>query len=161
MIRRSLPAWAFALALAACSRETPPPPTALPAAPRPAPAPAPAAGLEREKPERRLPAATYEARGRHDPFETLDAPSGPQGLSVAATRLTGIVRSPRGTLALLEGTDGIGYILKAGDTLGDGRLLEIGADSAVFNVVPRASVPPERRTPAPPTRVTLRLRTDS
>ncbi len=42
--------------------------------------------------------------------------------------------------------------LRPGDTLGDGRLLEIGADNAVFSVVPRPG--------APPTRLTLRLKTD-
>jgi Tfp pilus assembly protein PilP len=53
---------------------------------------------------------------------------------VATTKLTGIVRSARTTLALVEAQDGVGYILRPGDTLGDGRLLEIGADTAVFAV---------------------------
>jgi hypothetical protein len=34
----------------------------------------------------------------------------------------------------VEAQDGVGYILRPGDTLGDGRLLEIGADTAVFAV---------------------------
>ena len=53
---------------------------------------------------------------------------------MATTKLTGIIRSARTTLALVEAQDGIGYILKPGDTLGYGRLLEIGADSVVFTV---------------------------
>ena len=55
-------------------------------------------------------------------------------------------------LALVEAPDGIGYILKPGDTLGDGRLLEIGSDSVVFVVAPK--------TGAPSNRVVLRLATN-
>jgi Tfp pilus assembly protein PilP len=58
-------------------------------------------------------------------------------LTVSSTRLTGIVRGPQASLALVEAPDGIGYILRTGDTLGDGRLLEIGADTIVFGVAPR------------------------
>jgi Tfp pilus assembly protein PilP len=95
---------------------------------------------------------SYEPKGRRDPFEQLEVTGGAKGLTVSSTKLTGIVQSRRGTLALLEGADGIGYILRPGDTLGDGRLLEVGSDRAVFSVMPRPG--------APPTRVTLRLRTD-
>jgi Tfp pilus assembly protein PilP len=94
----------------------------------------------------------YDAKGRRDPFETLEVREGSGGLTVAATRLTGIVRSNRSALALVEAPDGIGYILKPGDTLGDGRLLEIGSDSVVFVVAPK--------TGAPSNRVVLRLATN-
>ncbi len=151
MIGRAMLVSALALALAACGSgppsETPPAP-ARPAAPRATAAP----DQETEGQEKALPPVTYEAKGRRDPFEPLEVTGGPKGLTVASTRLTGIVRSPRGTLALLEGSDGIGYILRPGDTLGDGRLVEIGSDSAVFTVLPRPG--------APPNRVTLRLKTD-
>jgi hypothetical protein len=80
----------------------------------------------------------YESKDRRDPFLPLDVTGGPKGLEVATTKLTGIVRSARTTLALVEAQDGIGYILKPGDTLGDGRLVEIGADTAVFAVGARA-----------------------
>ena len=46
----------------------------------------------------------------------------------------------------------LGNILKPGDTLGDGRLLEIGSDSVVFLVAPK--------TGAPSNRVVLRLATN-
>jgi hypothetical protein len=88
-------------------------------------------------------APAYETKGRRDPFTTLDVVSGPSGLTVANTKLTGIVRG-RSTLALLETTDGIGYILRMGDTLGDGRLVEIGADNVVFAVATKAGAPPNR-----------------
>jgi hypothetical protein len=65
---------------------------------------------------------------------SLEVTSGPKGLEVATTKLTGIVRGAGTTLALVETQDGIGYILKPVDTLGDGRLVEIGADTAIFAV---------------------------
>jgi hypothetical protein len=89
--------------------------------------------------------ASYEAKGRRDPFVPLDiVGGGPKGLEVATTKLTGIVRGARTTLALIEAQDGIGYILKPGDTLGDGRLVEIGADTVVFAVAPRPGSSPNR-----------------
>src|SRR5256885_1940404 len=65
----------------------------------------------------------YEAKGRRDPFEALDAAlgAGGGGSLVTTAKLTGIVRSGRGTLALVETPEGIGYILKTGDTLGEDR----------------------------------------
>jgi hypothetical protein len=86
----------------------------------------------------------YQSRGRRDPFEILEVREGSGGLTVAATRLTGIIRSNRSVLALIEAPDGIGYILKPGDTLGDGRLLEIGSDSVVFAVAAKAGAPGNR-----------------
>ena len=88
-------------------------------------------------------APTYEIKGRRDPFTILDVVTGPTGLTVATTKLTGIVRG-NSTLALVETSDGIGYILRAGDTLGDGRLVEIGADTVVFAVAAKPGAPPSR-----------------
>jgi Tfp pilus assembly protein PilP len=76
----------------------------------------------------------YDPRGRRDPFENLEVREGASGPTVASARLTGIVRSAQGPLALVETADGLGYILKPGDTLGEGRLVEIGSDSVVFRV---------------------------
>lgn len=137
-----------ATTLTACGGSPPPPPAAsapkpvaaAPAPPVPAPAPAsrPGAGPLVASPV--VPSAggvSYEAKDRRDPFLPLDITSGPKGLEVATTKLTGIVRSARTTLALVEAQDGVGYILKPGDTLGDGRLVEIGADAVVFTVSAR------------------------
>ena len=133
-------------ALGACGGSPPPPPAApapKPVAAVPAPAASnPSAPAPSGKPAPLVVApivpqgdgTAYEAKGRRDPFVALDISGGPKGLEVATTKLTGIVRSARTTLALVEAQDGIGYILKPGDTLGDGRLLEIGADSVVFTV---------------------------
>ena len=133
-------------ALGACSGSPPPPPAApvpKPVAAVPAPvASKPSAPAPSGRPAPLVTApivpqgdgTAYEAKGRRDPFVALDITGGPKGLEVATTKLTGIVRSARTTLALVEAQDGIGYILKPGDTLGDGRLVEIGADNVVFAV---------------------------
>jgi hypothetical protein len=86
----------------------------------------------------------YADKGRKDPFTEVQLVTGAGGLAVSSTKLTGIVRGPRSVLALLETPDGIGYILKPGDTLGDGRLMEIGADNVVFAVAPKPGTPAAR-----------------
>jgi type IV secretory pathway VirB10-like protein len=158
---------------AACGGSPPPPPAAAtsnpvaattPAAPSPAaaPTPVPATTAKATAPVPAAPPAAliaapavpqgdstaYEAKGRRDPFTPLDVTAGPKGLEVATAKLTGIVRGARTTLALVEAQDGIGYILKPGDTLGDGRLIEIGVDTVVFAVA---------RSGSQPNRVVLRL----
>jgi hypothetical protein len=84
----------------------------------------------------------YEIKGRRDPFENLELTmkereAGPAVSVVASSKLTGIVRGAGTALALLETAQGMGYILKTGDTLGEGRLLEIGAEEVVFSVPPK------------------------
>jgi hypothetical protein len=145
--------------LIGCGGSPPPPPAA--ATPRPVAAlpaaqvvaalpPAPAPAATQPAPLVPLPpvpdagAAAYEPKGRRDPFEPLDVIGGPKGLEVSTTKLTGIVRSAKTTLALVETQDGIGYILKPGDTLGDGRLVEIAVDSVIFAVAPKTGAPHNR-----------------
>lgn len=143
--------------LVACGGSPPPPPAAAPrpvaaipaaapaAVPKPAVPAAPAAGPGAVQPAPlvAVPAVphstgvSYDPKGRRDPFLTPDVTGGQKGLDVSTTKLTGIVRSARTTLALVETQDGIGYILKPGDTLGDGRLMEIAADSVVFAIAAR------------------------
>jgi Tfp pilus assembly protein PilP len=137
----------LAVTLGACGSTPPSAPPKPPAA-----STQPAAAPETPPAEVVIALPKYDPRGRRDPFETLEVREGSGGLTVAATRLTGIVRSNRVALALVEAPDGIGYILKPGDTLGDGRLLEIGSDSVVFVVAPK--------TGAPSNRVVLRLATN-
>jgi hypothetical protein len=149
-VRRLVALAAVSGLCAACGGSPPPPPqaaapklvAAIPAAvpvkpAAPAPAGKPAATAAPLLPTPSVPTAegpAYDPKGRRDPFVSLEVTGGPKGLEVSTTKLTGIVRSARTTLALVETTDGIGYILKPGDTLGDGRLLEIGADNVVFAV---------------------------
>lgn len=139
--------------LGACSGSpTPPPPVVIPIPPRPVtatrpipvtpPVVNPLEGTSVEIPK-------YEPNGRRDPFEVYDVREGGGGLTVSSTRLTGIVRNSRSALALIEAPDGIGYILRPGDTLGDGKLMDIGLDNVVFAVAAKPGVPA--------TRVVLRL----
>jgi hypothetical protein len=151
--------------LVACGGSPPPPPAAAspkPVAAIPAPAPAPkspvppaptagapgsvqSAPLVPVPPVPQAAGTTYDDKGRRDPFQALDTvASGAKGLEVSTTKLTGIVRSARTTLALVETSEGIGYILKPGDTLGDGRLTEIGADNVVFSVAAKPGSPTNR-----------------
>lgn len=94
------------------------------------------------------PKPKYEVRNRRDPFQNLELAvkerEGTGGFSVAATKLTGIVQGRGTPLALVETSEGHGYILKPGDTLGDGRLIEIGTDSVVFVVTPKPGSPSSR-----------------
>jgi hypothetical protein len=93
---------------------------------------------------------SYERKGRRDPFQPIEAAQAGEP-AVAAARLKGILRggAPR---VLVETPDGIGYILRLGDALGEGRLIEIGAESVVFSV-------PSRRG-SPSDRIVLRLSSD-
>ena len=140
--------------LTACGGAPPPPPAAV--AKPVAAAPAVGADVSLRQPTAATPGAAplvaspalpdaggnqYDPKNRRDPFMSLDVTSGPKGLEVATTKLTGIVRGAGTTLALVETQDGIGYILKPGDTLGDGRLVEIGADNVIFCRCCQAGVP--------------------
>ena len=151
---RSLFLAALTGALAACGGSPEPAPPAMPkppvAAPAPGPAPAEPATALKPPAEPGIPDVTgpdipkYEIKGRRDPFETLDVKDGVVASSLGAAKLTGIVRSSSATLALVETPEGLGYILRPGDTLGDGRLLEIGSDSVVFQMTPKPGAPSNR-----------------
>jgi hypothetical protein len=82
---------------------------------------------------------------------TVAAEREKSGLSVSTMKLGGVVRG-RVLLALVEAPDGIGYILKPGDVLGDGRVTDITPNSVSFAVTPRAG--------QAATTVTLRLAGD-
>lgn len=82
-------------------------------------------------------APKYDAQGRRDPFESLESRLGSDRSSVTTAKLTGVIQSGGTALALVETSDGIGYILKPGDTLADGRLLEVGLGTAVFSIAPK------------------------
>jgi Tfp pilus assembly protein PilP len=149
MSPRTLALAAASLLVAGCGSSSPPPPpppSAAAVAPRPPVAPKdPEAG----------PALTpipYEAKGRRDPFAALVLASGGKGLTIGSAKLVGVIQGRTSPLALVETSEGIGYILKAGDTLGDGRVTEIGVDFVSFAVTPK---PGETGGS-----VTLRLRTD-
>jgi type IV pilus assembly protein PilO len=77
---------------------------------------------------------SYDRKSRRDPFQPIETPVIREvKLVVATARLKGIIRGGA-TRALLETPDGIGYIMQPGDTLAEGRLVEIGTDRVVFRV---------------------------
>lgn len=130
--------------LGGCGESPPPPP---PAPPAPAAPPAPPKAVE-EKP---LPPIAYEIKGRREPFrQPVTEEKG--GLQIASVKLVGIVQGPEGPLALVEAPDGVGYILRTGDRIGDARVATIAPDSVTFAVTGRPG--------QPPTTTVLKLRTD-
>jgi Tfp pilus assembly protein PilP len=97
---------------------------------------------------------TYEVKGRRDPFAPLEVLEGVKAASVSTAKLRGIVSGSNGPLALIDTAEGVGYIMKRGDTLVDGRLVDIKPDSVVFAVAPKPG------SAAAPNRITLRLPQD-
>ncbi|HXJ84240.1 MAG TPA: hypothetical protein VMS64_36840 [Candidatus Methylomirabilis sp.] len=93
---------------------------------------------------------TYEAKGRRDPFAPVELSKDQPGLDVSAFKLVGII-SGQQLMALVETTAGLGYILRPGDTLGNGQVTDISADSVTIAL--SGSGQPARRGTA----VTLRL----
>jgi len=146
---------AFVQACGGGGAPPPPPPAPGPVAtpPRPAAAPKPAGGVKEPEPGPPIAPIPYGAGQQRDPFVTVVLPTERRaGLQVGSVRLVGVIQGRSQSLALVEAPDGIGYVLKSGDTLGDGRVTEIGANSVSFQVTAR---PGEK-----PTAVTLRLKTD-
>jgi len=96
-----------------------------------------------------LPPVAYEGKNRRDPFAPVSLATEAKGINVTAAKLVGIVQGRGATLALVEGPDGVGYILKNGDALGNGRVTAITGTTVTFAV----SAQPGQG----PTTVTLRL----
>ncbi len=145
---------ALTLVLAGCgggAPSAPPgPPAPGPVATPPPPKPPGMAALPETGPP--LPPIPYEAKQRRDPFSPVVVSQGGKGLQVGSVKLVGVIQGRQWPLALVEAPDGIGYIVKPGDTLGDGRVTQITADSVAFAVAGS----PGRKSSS----VTLRLRTD-
>lgn len=154
-ISRLLATVAIAMMLPGCGGGSAPAPLAPAAAPGPVaqpPRPTPAAQPKEPEAGPPLPPMAYDAKQRRDPFGPLRVAEGSKGLSVGSVKLVGIVDGRQAHLALVEAPDGIGYILKTGDVLGDGRVININAGSVTFAVAARAGQVANS--------LTLRLRTE-
>ena len=133
---------ALALLLSGCGGAPPSPP---PAAAKPAPEaaataaakPGPVALPKEPEAGPALPPLSYDAKGRRDPFVPIVLAKDKPGLSIMTFKLTGVIGS-HPPLALVEASDGIGYILKPGDTLGDGRVTEITQSTVTFAVAAKS-----------------------
>jgi Tfp pilus assembly protein PilP len=86
---------------------------------------------------------TYNPQGRRDPFVSLQKPvasdEGPrvrrpglEGMLIQEIALKGIVRTPRGHIAMLQGTDGKSYFAQSGQKLADGLITGIDATTVTF-----------------------------
>ena len=99
-----------------------------------------------------LPPLAYDAKGRRDPFAPVSLAKGKaSALTVTAVKLVGVIKG-RALLALVEAPDGLGYILKPGDVLGDGRVTDVTQNSVTFAIAAKAG--------QQATAVTLRLAAD-
>ena len=150
----------FAL-LVGCGDTGPPPAPTAPAkkaAPAPAPgkAPAPAAALPGASAATPAPAPpvkaafAYESRGRRDPFRPLVVARPPTqrpktglaSLDPGELKLTGIVWDQRGYYALVEAPNGLGYVIRANDVIGDeARVTRITPEGLTLEVQTRAELP--------------------
>jgi len=109
-------------------------------APRPTPTPAPEATKPVEADV--APAYTYEVGGRRDPFRSLLVrnaidrdhirPPGLAGVMVDEIELQGTVRTKAGWLAMVRAADNRSYLLRKGQALFDGEVIEITAVDVTF-----------------------------
>jgi len=87
----------------------------------------------------------YNPMGRRDPFWDLlqrnsaklkkKRKEGLAGLDIDQLELEGIVKKNGGFVALLKGPDGRPYLVKAGDSVYDGEILEIGSHMVKFKKI--------------------------
>jgi hypothetical protein len=82
---------------------------------------------------------TYRSLGRRDPFRSLVSKKGEGSgetdvstLDASNVTLTGIIWGSAGKLALVHDTQGVGYVLKAGDKIIGGSVYAITDTSVVF-----------------------------
>jgi len=113
-----------------------------PAAPAPSPAPDSLKSLTPEAPG--APEGySYNPMGRRDPFVSLLKPVSPdqgpktrrpgmEGFLIQEVALKGIVKTPKGYIAMLLGTDGKSYFVNVGQRLFDGVVTGIDATTVTF-----------------------------
>ncbi|HOK23127.1 MAG TPA: AMIN domain-containing protein [Candidatus Hydrothermia bacterium] len=77
----------------------------------------------------------YSSRGKKDPFEPEVIEGEEELLNVSEAKLLGIIRSEEGNVALLQDRRGVGYVLKEGDKVRNGRVVRIESDRVVFATV--------------------------
>lgn len=93
-----------------------------------------------------VPTYKYEAKGRRDPFRSLDVsetvqvsaapavrPPGLKGQLVSEINLAGIVKSKNQYMAMATGYRGKTYFLQLNDELYDGKVIEIKSDAVIFS----------------------------
>ncbi len=78
----------------------------------------------------------YSSLGRRDPFKPLVEVQKAQDtlLDITKAKLIGIIRDSVGYVALIEDKDGNGFILRRGDRIKRGRVVDIRGNMAVFAI---------------------------
>jgi hypothetical protein len=95
-----------------------------------------------------IPASGYDNAGRRDPFVTLIAPkrtatgapggsltrprNGLSSLTLADVAVTGLTKTPKGMLAILQGPDKQSFVLHVKDQLFDASVKSIDTQGVVF-----------------------------
>jgi len=85
----------------------------------------------------------YDPKGRRDPFQSLigpapalqpgQRPAGPPGFLIDEIKLQGVVKTrQQGLVAMVNGPDNKGYLVKVGDKVLDGEVIRITPGSIVF-----------------------------
>jgi Tfp pilus assembly protein PilP len=85
----------------------------------------------------------YDPQGRRDPFQSLIGPApklqpgqrppGPPGFLIDEIKLQGIIRTKQqGLIAMINGPDNKGYLIKVGDKVLDGEVIRLTPSSVVF-----------------------------
>jgi len=85
----------------------------------------------------------YDPQGRRDPFQSLIGPApklqagqrppGPAGFLIDEIKIQGVVKTrQQGLVAMVNGPDNKGYLVKIGDKVLDGEIIRITPNSIVF-----------------------------
>ena len=85
----------------------------------------------------------YDPQGRRDPFQSLIGPApklqagqrppGPPGFLIDEIKLQGVVRTrQQGLVAMVNGPDNKGYLIKVGDKVLDGEVIRMTPTAVVF-----------------------------
>lgn len=137
--------------LGACAKERPKSAPEVRSAQRPAAPGAPSLKAQPSKeatPE--APAYAYDPKGRRDPFKSLvvakeptpRAKSGLRTLEVSELKLAGIVWENKGYYALVESPEGLGYVVRTGDIIGeDARVTRITPTSVFIQFKSKSTLP--------------------
>ena len=83
----------------------------------------------------------YDPQGRRDPFRSLIGPApkldgsrkpGVPGFLIDELKLQGVVRTKQGFVAMVDGPDNKGYLIRIGDKVLDGEVIRITPNGVVF-----------------------------
>ncbi|MGB4703521.1 MAG: hypothetical protein WBI18_00385 [Candidatus Saccharicenans sp.] len=93
--------------------------------------------------------ASYDPGGRRDPFFDLigrgsgsgKAAVGEGQLTIDNSKLVGIVKTPKGYVAIISGPQEFPYFLKVGDRLADGYILSIDDSKVIFRKTHERGIP--------------------